>query len=252
MAKIVAIIQARMGSTRLPGKILKTVMGKPLLWYMFNRLHYSHTIDLSVLATSTSPQDNVIEDFAQKYNINLFRGSEQDVLDRYYKAATRYKADIIIRLTGDCPLIDPKIIDKVVNYFLENTEQVDYVQTALSFPDGVDTEVFSYEALEKAWQNATKKSEREHVTPYIWKNTDIFKINAIENDQNLSNLRLVVDYEEDFQVVSEILKNLYKTNSIFYTEDVLNFLEKRPDLQQLNKHRVWRDEGYLKAVAEAD
>lgn len=247
---VTAIIQARMGSTRLPGKTMKDIVGKPMLWHMINRLRRSKLIEKMIIATTTKERDRVILEFAEKNELESYAGSEEDVLDRYYQAAKKYGAETIVRATPDCPLIDPELVDRIIGYYLENEDKLDYVNNGLSFPDGVlETEVFSFTALEKAWREARLASEREHVSPYIWKNPGIFRIATIENEKDLSHIRLVVDDEKDFQLVSEIFQNLYKEGEIFHLKDIVSFLNKNPELLELNKRTI-RNEGYLKSLAE--
>ena len=247
---VIAIVQARMGSSRLPGKVLKEILGKPVIWHLINRLKRSKLIDKMVIATTDKTDDEPILKLAEEMGIDSFAGSEDDVLDRYYQAAKRYNVDTIVRITADCPLIDPVLVDKIVEYYLENRNRLDYVHSGLSYPDGiVETAVFSFTALEKAWREARLASEREHVTSYIWKNPHLFRIDVVENDENLSHIRLVLDDKDDFRLVSEVFNNLYKEGEIFHLTDVLNFLNKRPELLELNKRTV-RNEGYLKSIAD--
>ena len=222
---LAAIIQARMGSTRLPGKVMKNILGKPMLWHMIYRLKWSKFIKKIIIATTQKKEDDVIVEFATANGLDSFRGSEEDVLDRYYQAAKKFGVDPIVRLTADCPLIDPKLVDKIIEHYLKNRDKFDYVRSGPTFPDGiVETEVFSFNALEKAWREAKWASEREHVTPYIWKNPDKFRIYTVENDRDLSHTRLCVDDEGDFYVVSEVFRSLYTEGGIFYLDDIPTFL----------------------------
>src|SRR3989344_6297701 len=159
-----AIIQARMGATRLPGKVAKLILGKPMLAWQIERVRQAKLVDKIVIATSDKRQDDRVEEIAKECGAGYFRGDEKDVLDRFYRAAKEAGADIVIRLTGDCPLSDPTVIDEVVNYFLEN--KADASGKPLNYPEGLDTEVLSFSALERAWKESKKPSEREHVTPY--------------------------------------------------------------------------------------
>jgi spore coat polysaccharide biosynthesis protein SpsF len=235
--KKVAIVQARMGSTRLPGKVLKDIKGKPLLWHLVERLRHSQLTDDLVIATTTAGKDKLIADFCKDNKLNAYRGSQEDVLDRYYQTAKAYKADLIIRITADCPLIDPCVIDKAIERYLENKEKVDYVSNTLerTYPRGMDVEVFSFGVLEKAWQKAKKQYEREHVTPYIYENPDEFNLSCIKNENDLSYLRLTVDEEKDLELVRKIYKMLYKENDIFYLEDVIKLLKENPELELINE-----------------
>ncbi|PKP51251.1 MAG: acylneuraminate cytidylyltransferase [Candidatus Altiarchaeales archaeon HGW-Altiarchaeales-3] len=166
----------------------------------------------------------------------MFRGSEDDVLDRYYKAAKEVNADVVVRMTSDCPLIDPKVSDKVIETFLNN--HCDYCSNCLkrTYPQGLDTEVFSFEALEEAWKEAGEYYQREHVTPYIHENPGKFKLLTVSNDKDLSHLRWTLDTIEDFNFINEIYKRLYNEEKIFYIEDILKILDKEPELIEINKH----------------
>lgn len=236
---IVAIIQARMRSTRLPGKVLMEVNGEPLLKIMIKRVMSARKLDKVVVATSDLPADDAIANFCSVNMIDCFRGSEKDVLSRYYKCASDMGAKIIVRLTADCPLIDPKVIDLVVELY-EKTE-VDYaantVPTETSmFPDGTDVEVFSYKALELAHNQATDLSDREHVTFFFWRShTHLFKTEQLLNTENWSKFRITVDYPEDFIVVQKIITNLFKDENSPSLAEIVEFLKNNPELVALNK-----------------
>lgn len=235
MKKVVIILQARIGSKRLPGKVLKKVLEKPLLWHTIERLKSCKNSDKLIIATSNKEQDNPINDIANDCNISCFRGSENNVLDRFYQAAKSVDADIIVRITADCPLIDPELIDKMIAYFKAN--EFDFVGTGVppSYPDGLDTDVFSFSALEKAWKEAILSLEREHVGPYILNNPDKFKICFFKNTENLSFMRWTLDEEADFKFIDEVYKRLYnKSNKIFKTQEIIDLLKKHPDLAKIN------------------
>ena len=236
--KVVAIIQARMGSTRLPGKVLKDVCGKPMLWYMVNRLRFSNKIDNIVLAIPNSAQDDELEDFAEGLKLQCFRGSEEDVLSRYYWAAAESGGQVIVRLTSDCPLIDPRVTDKVIEEHLNS--DADYTSSGISrtFPWGLGAEVFSFDALKRAYKEAEQDYEREHVTPYFYLHPEIFKLKSVEAEGKLRrpDLRLTVDTEEDLQLIREIFKRLHRDDQIFYAEDVIDLLDKHPELVAINAH----------------
>jgi spore coat polysaccharide biosynthesis protein SpsF len=239
--KLIAVVQTRMGSTRLPGKVMKEICGKPMLQLMLERLSKSKLIDEIVVATTTNPNDNVISDFAKKNGYNVFRGSEFDCLDRHYKTAIEFNASYIAKITPDCPLIDPEVIDIVLDYFLKHLKQFDYVSNAHppSWPDGLDFEVFHFSTLEKAHKEATTKEHREHTTTYIWSNPDKFLLGNVlmSNGKNFfKNQRWTVDFPEDFEFVKKIYENLYKKDRIFFTNEILSFLEKRPDISKINEH----------------
>ena len=234
--KVVAIIQARVGSTRLPGKVLRDVCGKPMLWHMLNRLRVSNKIDNIILAIPNSVQNDRLEDLSKRLELHCFRGNEEDVLDRYYKAAMKFGGDVIVRLTSDCPLIDPKITDRIIQEYL--VSDVDYISCGNkgNFPRGLDTEVFSLETLERAYKESKLDYEREHVTPYIYQHPEIFKLKSIEAAGKLRrpDLRLTVDTEQDLKLIREIFKRLYLDDQIFYAEDVIDLLEKHPELAAIN------------------
>lgn len=244
----IAIIQARMGSSRLPGKVLMDIAGKPMLWHVVNRVKHAKKLDDVVVATTTLKEDKKILDWASSIGIKSYAGSEKDVLDRYYQAAKKYEADIVVRITADCPLIDPKVIDEIVGFFLNN--DFDYASNTIkpTYPDGLDTEVFSFNSLQKAWEEAKLASEREHVTPYIKKNDNLFKTKNFENNVDFSDMRWTVDEKCDLEFIREIYGRLYKNNRIFFMEDVVNLLKKYPEMI-INKGIV-RDEGYLKSIKQ--
>ncbi|SET07614.1 spore coat polysaccharide biosynthesis protein SpsF [Oceanobacillus limi] len=235
--KIVAIIQARMGSTRLPGKIMKKVLNKPLFEYQIERVKRSKLIDEIVVATTTKKSEQPIINLCEHLSIPYFRGSEDDVLSRYYEAARKYQADVIVRLTSDCPIIDPVIIDKVVNAFLTNKEKYDYASNTLkrTYPRGMDTEVFPIDVLEKAHNEANFKSEREHVTPYIYNNPLEFNLLSVENSNNASKYRWTVDTKEDLLLISRIISTLYKRNDKFNLKEILELIHQNPNWSKINE-----------------
>lgn len=206
--KTVAIIQARMASTRLPNKVLADVEGRPMLARVVSRVRAARRVDDVVVATSTNPQDDAVAAFCEAEGVACFRGSESDVLDRYYQAAGSVGAELIVRITADCPLHDPAVIDAVVARFDPAT--TDYVSNAIerTFPDGLDTEAFSMAALERAWREAEWTSEREHVTSYIWKHPDRFRLAQVTQDRDLSGLRWTVDEPRDLAFVREVYRRL--------------------------------------------
>jgi len=243
----VAIIQARMGSTRLPGKIMKEVCGRPLLWHLLSRLKYSKRIKKIVVAIPTLKQDDIIEKNVRKWGFDVFRGDPNDLLDRYYKAARKFKANTIVRITADCPLIDPKIVDMVLKEY--SSGNFDVVKTDETFPDGLDAATFSFAAIEKAWKEARLPSEREHVGTYILNHPEMFRIKIITNNEDLGYMRWTVDEERDYQFVKAVFERLYEGGKMFYMKDVLDLLKKEPKLQDINKNII-RNEGYLKSLKE--
>jgi spore coat polysaccharide biosynthesis protein SpsF len=234
---VIAIIQARMGSSRLPGKVLMNVEGTSMIKFMYDRVKQSKLVDKIILATTINEIDNPVFDLCKKENILCYRGSENDVLDRYYKAALPYNPQIIVRLTADCPLIDPKLIDKTINLFIE--KKVDYASNTVppdikKFPDGSDVEVFSFKNLEKSWINSIDPKEREHVTFYLWKSNNSFKTALLDNKYNWGKYRITIDYEEDFLLFKELIKRLKEKNKFGYIEEIIEILEDEPDLFKIN------------------
>jgi len=239
-----AIIQARIGSTRLPGKVMKLLLNKPVLWHVVNRVSKARLIREVIVATTTSTEDDVIADFCKRNRISLFRGSENDVLDRFYRCSQKHNIKDIVRITADCPLHDPCVIDFVVGEYLEG--DYDYVSNTLkyTFPDGLDVEVFSFAALKYAWENATLPSEREHVTPYIRKNRRYKKKN-VYSIREYPLYRLTLDHPEDYEFIKIIYERIGK--EIFHLEDIIEFLEAHPHLLKLNQHFIM-NEGYLNSL----
>jgi spore coat polysaccharide biosynthesis protein SpsF len=247
MKRVVAIIQARMGSTRLPGKVLMDIAGKPMLWHVIERVKGCKKVDSIVVATTTDESDSKIIKFCKQNAINYFAGSENDVLDRYYQAAKSFNADSIVRITADCPVIDPQIVDEVIHEYVE--KGYDVCGLSGEFPDGLDVTVFSFETLEDTWKNAKLSSEREHVGPYMWKHPDKFKLGEYIKFYDLSHHRWTVDEEKDLQFIREIFSRLYESGKIFLTEDILNLLEREPELLKINEGII-RNEGYVKSLNE--
>ncbi|NJN96690.1 MAG: NTP transferase domain-containing protein [Anaerolineales bacterium] len=245
--KTVAIVQARMASTRLPGKVLAEIAGQPMLYHVIQRTQQTKNLDLVVVATSTNQADDAIAQFCQTANLPFFRGSENDVLDRYYQTAHHFEADTIVRLTADCPLLDPEVIAKVVQTF--QVGAFDYVSNTLkcTYPDGLDTEVFSLTALTQAWQEALLNSEREHVTPYIWKNPTKFRLGNVVGERDLSALRWTIDEPQDLAFVRAVYEHLGSDS--FGMAAILNLLETHPHLSETNA-AFERNEGYQKSLRE--
>lgn len=246
----IAIIQARMSSSRLPGKVLKKFCNIPNLQHVYNRVSESKYIDKVLVATSTNESDNAIAQFCHKVEIPVFRGEEHDVLDRFYKAAVVSECkdeDVLIRITADCPLIDSEVIDVLINEY--SCGGMDYVSNTLvtTYPDGLDAEVFSFKALACAWRDAKLPSEREHVTPYIKKNPDIFSVHNVKNSIDYSELRWTLDEVADYKLISIIYDELYPNNKNFKMMDILRLLRRRPELRQIN-NIYERNEGYSKSL----
>ena len=236
--RIVAIVQARLASVRLPGKVLKDIMGKPVLGHVVERLKGCRLLNEIVIATTEKENEGILQ-VAREYGVESFIGSEDDVLDRYYQAAKSFAAPVIVRITSDCPLIDPGVTDEVIRYYLVNKDRFDYVSNVSkrTFPRGLDTEVFSFRTLEKCWCEAEKTYEREHVTIYIREHPHIFKSGNVEAKGKLRNprLRLTLDQGEDLDVIRAIYGKLYVPGKIFSTEEIIDLVTNQPSLIERNK-----------------
>lgn len=235
---VVCIVQARLGSTRLHKKVLKEICGKTVLEHDIDRLKKVKNLNNIVIATTTLEEDKEIEKLVKKLGVDCFKGSAEDVLSRYYFAAREYNADVIVRVTSDCPLIDWQVSEKIIQYYLDNIDKYDYVSNTIerTYPRGLDTEVFSFKALEKSYNEGKKQYEREHVTPYIYQNTDKFRIEQYKNETDYSNYRWTLDTEEDLKLISIIYNNLYKENKLFDFNDILKFINKNPYVVNINEH----------------
>lgn len=235
---IVTIVQMRMGSTRLPGKSMQDVLGKPLIGYILERLQRVKHSQTLVLATTTHPRDDVLEKYCHDYSFACFRGSEDDVLDRYYQCALKYKADAIVRICGDCPLIDPQVVDQVIQNYLDLLPAIDYVSNTMerTYPRGMDTEIFSTKSFEKVVKEANTLSQREHVTSYYYLHPESFKLKNVSAANNCSEYRLTVDVDADFQLIRRIIEELYPKNPNFDLNDVIEVLHHHPEWKQINAH----------------
>jgi spore coat polysaccharide biosynthesis protein SpsF len=244
---VLAILQARVSSTRLPGKVLKTILGRPMLALQVERILRSRRIDRLIIATSKGGSDDKIENLCKDLQIPCFRGVIEPVLDRYYEAAKLYQPDHVVRLTGDCPLIDPRVIDDIIDFYFKGA--FDYASNTLepTLPDGLDTEIFKYSVLDAAWNEAVLPSHREHVTPFLYKNPERFKIGSYKNQTDLSNLRWTVDEPEDFELVHRIYEALYPIKPDFDVRDILRFLSQNSSLLKINS-KFRRNEGLKKSL----
>jgi glutamate-1-semialdehyde 2,1-aminomutase len=242
MIKTLALIQARMGSSRFPGKVLKPLGNKSLIQFLIERLAQSRTIDKIMLVTSDSQRDDILASHVESLGYEVFRGSESDVLDRYYQAAASCPSEIVIRITADCPLIDPDLIDQVVTKLQK--EQADYATNTLppTYPDGLDVEAFTFQALKQTWVSATTNAEREHVTPYM-RNSGHFRIASIQNDSDQSEHRWTVDQMEDYEVIRNVLSALGH-RADFSWHEVLELQQRHPSLFSANSC-IGRNEGSI-------
>ncbi|MCH7576053.1 MAG: glycosyltransferase family protein [Candidatus Marinimicrobia bacterium] len=232
--QVVCIIQARMSSTRLPGKVLMPILERPMLQHLLERVGRAKTLSKVIIATSTDESDDPVAALCSDLSVHCFRGDLHDVLDRYFQAARAASADHVVRITGDCPLIDPEIIDQVVRVHLEgNFDYTSNVQL-LTYPDGLDTEVMTFATLERSAREAQLPSEREHVTHYIVNHPEAFNIGEAHYHEDHSALRWTVDEPEDFELISKIFQNLYPQNPKFDWQDVLKYLETNPVMKTYN------------------
>lgn len=234
----VAIIQARNGSTRLPGKVMRQVNGRPMIYYVVERVRTAKLVEDVIVATTSDPVDDVMADFLTSRGVKVFRGSSLDVLDRYYRAALQFGIKNIVRITADCPLIDGAVIDRIVGKFLEGGYDYGCNVLERTFPDGLDVEVISFQALKRAWQNVRETREREHVTLYIRNHPEIFSAFNIRCEQDWSKRRWTLDYEEDFLLVEAVLNNFSEDLTTFCMEDVAKFLDEHPEIKALNRKYV--------------
>lgn len=246
--KIVAILQARCNSQRLPNKVLKEINGKPMIEHQINRIKKSRLIGELIVATSNEETDLPLLALCNKIKVKTFAGSLNNVLDRFYRAAITTNADIIVRLTGDCPLTDPEIIDDIIKLHIDKENNYTSNISPETFPDGLDVEVFNFEELQCAWENAVIKSDLEHVTPYIRNKPGIIK-GSYTSQVNYSKYRWTVDEQQDFDFVTEIYSILGKEDYNFSTQEIYNLLEEKPELLKINTN-IQRNEGYLKSLAK--
>lgn len=247
--RVVAIVQARMRSTRLPGKVLEKIQGEPMLTWVVDRVKLAHTIDEIVVATTTDSSDDAIVKLCHEKEYTVYRGDPEDVLDRYWKTAEALKADIIVRITGDCPLIDPELIDETVKVILDPEASVDFATTRLpwerSYPIGLDVEVCTRKALHTAWKEARETHQREHVMPFLYENPKRFSIQLLNAEKNYGNLRWTVDTSEDLAFLREVAKRLPDRSS-FRWGDILTLVTEYPELNDINAgvaHKSHRDIG---------
>lgn len=236
--RVVAIVQARMGSTRLPGKVMRPIAGRPMIHHVVERTRCIAGVDDVVVATSRREREQRLVDYVlSRSEIGLFRGSEDDVLSRYYHCANTWNADVIIRITGDCPLLSPRVSGRVLDAYMANRCRVDYATNTLNrtYPRGLDTSVISLETLANAHRRASSPSQREHVTLYVWANSDRFALLGLEDDCDRHHLRWTVDTAEDLRFVRAVYDALYERNPVFEYEDVVRLLDKRPHLCRINE-----------------
>lgn len=245
--KIVAIVQARLNSQRLPKKVMLPLEDKPVLGHVIHRLLHCKNLDEIIVATSSENEDKEIVEWCIENKVKFFCGSMNDVLDRYYKASCHYNADVIVRITADCPVIDPKIVDDVIAGYVNGN--YDAYSLSGDFPDGLDCQVFRHSAIEKAWREAKLPSEREHIGVYIEKtHRELFILGELNKFKGLYHHRWTLDEPEDYDFLKKVFSKLYNKNNIFYTNDILALMEKEPKLMNINS-KIVRNYGYLKSIS---
>lgn len=233
--KIIGVIQARMNSQRLPGKVMLKIEEKPIIWHIFDRLTKCNSLDSVVISTGDKEKNKDIIDFAVQNNFPIYSGSEDDLIERLYRTAEKYDADAIVRITSDCPLVDPSIVDMLVKNFRTEHEKYDIITNCqiFTFPHGLEVEIYSKKVLSFLWKNIAEKEYREWFPLFIKKNSNQFNILNIKNESDLSSIRLTVDYEEDLELVRIIFKELSHLEN-FSLNDILKLLKQRPELQKIN------------------
>lgn len=234
MTKILGIIQARMSSSRLPGKVMLPILVKPVIWHIYNRLRTCNNIAQICIATSTNPLDDEIENFSIKENIAIFRGSEEKLVNRLLGAARKFDADAIARITADCPLVDPKIVDQLITIYLR-ASNIDFVSNTMerTFPDGLDAEVISTKFLDEL--SVELHDSQIWFIMHIIENQRRYRCMNYKNKVNLSKLRWTMDYEEDYEFIKAVYNELYDEAKIFYMEDILNLLARKPSISKINQ-----------------
>lgn len=233
--KVNAIVQARCGSTRFPGKVFAEIEGNPLLFHVVNRLRYANLIDDIVVATTINPKDDEIETWCTKERIHCFRGSEEDVLNRYYNASVSYPSEVVVRVTADDPFKEPKIIDEIIKKLIDEKLDLCTNNYPPSFPEGLDCEAFTFKTLKVMKENAKDAFEKEHVTQYIYHNRDIFEIGNVKFDRDISYLRWTIDTKEDLEMVRAIYQHRNKNNNgILLMHEILEIIGTHPDIPMIN------------------
>lgn len=237
---MVTVIQARTGSNRLPNKVMMPLAGKPMIIRMYERVKASPHAGTVVVATTNEKEDDILYELCREHNIEVFRGHSTDLLDRHYKTGIKYRADVIVKIPSDCPLIDPGIISRVLKFYQDNEDYFDYVSNLhpATYPDGNDVEIIPMNILKFVWENASKTFEREHTTPYIWERPEWFKIGNVEWESNLDysmTHRWTIDYEEDYLFIKSVYDELYPLKNLFTLDDILLLLKRKPELGRINE-----------------
>ena len=235
---VTGIIAARMSSSRFPGKVMLKVDRKTILQHMIDRMSSAKKLDNIIVATSLNPKDNIIYEHCQRNNIECYRGNENDLIDRYYTISKKINCDIIAKFGADCPLIDPKVIDYVITTYLDNDFDFvsNYGPPPKTYPEGMTLDVYSANILYEAFHDAKKPSEREHISPFFWNNPKRYRLHRVDYHTDISKYRFSLDYSEDFELIKIIFKKLYNENIIFTLEEIIQFLEKNPNIKKINSH----------------
>ncbi|AJG20586.1 cytidylyltransferase domain-containing protein [Cupriavidus basilensis] len=246
---VMALLQARSSSTRLPGKVLKPLLGEPMILRQIERLRRSRKIDRLMVVTSDNSSDDELAACCVEAGVEVFRGSLDDVLDRFYSAVKDIRPQHVVRLTADCPLADPEVIDAVIDFYRDG--DFDYASNVLepTYPDGLDAEVFRFGVLETIWQEASLASQREHVTSFIYQHPERFRLGCLKRESDLSALRWTVDEPSDLEFVTAVYGALYRDNPAFLMADVLRLLAQRPELIEINAGQL-RNAGYVKSLVQ--
>jgi spore coat polysaccharide biosynthesis protein SpsF len=237
MEKIIAVIQARMDSTRLPGKVLADIEGKPLIWHIFNRLQKISSISEVVISTTNKSTDKPLIEFAKKENIAYFAGSQNDIIDRIYKTGEKFSCDVLVKINADCPLIDIKLIENGINLFISSKNKPDLVTNCVeeTFPEGMQYSIFNFSIIKKIWLTLKESFWREYFYRFMLENKNDFSIINIKNEQDLSKLRWTVDYQEDLEFVKKIYNKLYTKNQFFGMNEIINVLKENPEIAKINE-----------------
>lgn len=248
--RVVAVVQCRMGSKRLPGKVMSDISGRPMLWYITDRLRHSKLIDEVVVATSTRDENLPIVRFCEDNGMTCYVGKEEDLVDRFYQTAIKHSAEAVVRITADCPLVDPEICDKVIEVFLENNGKYEYVSNCRPFstyPHGLDVEVISFGLLERLWKEVKDPFRREWFTTVIFENPATYEQFCVKSPRDLSGIRLTVDYPEDLELVRYVFERLYRKNSCFFLRDIMDLLASDPSIFSVND-KYKKDEAYVEEL----
>lgn len=232
----VAIIQARMGSSRLPGKVLLPLGGRPVIRHVVNRAHAIRGVNRVVVATSDQDSDDPLASWCHENSLDVFRGSEKDLADRYFRCAQEFGAEVVLRITADCPLLDPRLSSALLKGFLESG--VDYARLGKGFPDGFDTQVFSFDCIQAIFREARDPFDREHVGPFVERNEPRFSCFKLETHASNGLLRVTLDYPEDYQVISAIIDSAPNRVDNLSLDDVVSFLEANPSIKAINERYV--------------